>query len=60
VTILACPGLAPAHSQREAADSPSRRRALGAWIAETDATDPVAVPPPAADTLLELRDHGES
>ena len=34
--------------------------ALGAWIAEIDAADPVVVPVSAADSLRELREHGES
>lgn len=34
--------------------------ALAEWLAEVATTDPVDVPVSAADTLHEIREHGES
>jgi hypothetical protein len=34
--------------------------ALVAWLAEIDAADGVVVPVTAADTLRDIREHGES
>jgi hypothetical protein len=34
--------------------------ALVAWLAEIDAADAVVVPVSAADTLRDIREHGES